>query len=50
MSLGDWSDYGAYMTGTWIKTHLSWNPRQQAYESVWWNAVSRKPEPGPELL
>ena len=41
MRLGDWTDAGAYMTGKYIKTHLVWDARQEAYESVWWNAVSR---------
>jgi hypothetical protein len=40
MLLGDWSDDGAYVPGGRVKTHLRWDNRQNAYETLWWNAVS----------
>ena len=41
MMLGDWSDIGAYVPGRRIKAHLMWEPDQNAYAGLWWNAISR---------
>lgn len=43
MTLGDWSDYGAYEPGTRVMTHLTWDARAEAYQTIWWNAVWRLP-------
>lgn len=41
MLLGEWSDARAYAPGSRVATHLCWNARYQAYETIWWNAVWR---------
>ena len=40
MKLGDWTDGDSYTPGSTITTYLAWSPRAEAYESVWWNAVT----------
>ncbi len=41
MILGDWSDGDAYRSGTRIAVHLVWREDAGAYQSTWWNAVTR---------
>jgi hypothetical protein len=40
MTLGDWSDEGAYQVGRTVKVFLAWNEDTRAYETCWWNGVS----------
>jgi hypothetical protein len=39
LTLGEWTDAGAYPPGRIVTTHLAWNAEAKAYETVWWNAV-----------
>ena len=42
MTLGEWTDAGAFVPGTRVIAHLAWNDERGDYESLWWNAVTRE--------
>ena len=40
-TLGSWTDTDAYRPGSLVATHLVWNESYRAYQTVWWNGVTR---------